>query len=256
MVGFKAGIRPIGPAIGWPLSLATGLLVSNVCGIFGRRMAVYVRQDTSMDGLGPAVNGAALTEAAAVKLPEGPTASLRKLRLHSDLFYLLENSTPDKDIPMLARGLTPNYYSHVFWDNDNWDFPVMLLLHPDRARSLVMFRYRTLAAAEERARKSSDWVTRRMKGFLKLPFNVRSETAENNTLYILAVSGGFLQDFLYGFSGLRFGNDGMVPTYPPLLSSSLKSITLRGIHVTNHIYDFKISREASGKAHLEKAPVS
>lgn len=28
----------------------------------------------------------------------------------------------------------------------------MLLLHPDRAKSLVMFRYRTLQAAETRAR--------------------------------------------------------------------------------------------------------
>jgi trehalose/maltose hydrolase-like predicted phosphorylase len=406
-------------------------------------------------------------------------AQLQKA-IHSDLFYLLENSTPDTDIPMLACGLTPNYYSHVFWDNDNWDFPVMLLLHPDRAKSLVMFRYRTLAAAEARARKegfkgamfpwesdpvtgaevtpyfvkqfavrevhvngdvaiaqwqyylatsdkewlrsygypvlrdvaefwksrvtfnrdknryeilhvtstdeayddvandtftnavaqkalriasqaaralglapdpewdrisnqmyipfseklnrhlvfdesiphdlktwgvsniamlalpsldlsmpeevrhndfsfaaeninklttdanqnglfvtmlpieaatlglprdSSEWVARSTGGFLKPPFNVRSETAENNTLYILAVSGGFLQDFVYGFSGLRFADEGLVPTYAPVLPASLKSITLRGIQVSNRTYDFQITQDASGKVHLRKVPV-
>ena len=49
-------------------------------------------------------------------------------------------------------GLSPNYWAHVFWDDDSWDLPALVLLHPERAKSLAMFRYRTLPAAEARAR--------------------------------------------------------------------------------------------------------
>ncbi len=73
--------------------------------------------------------------------------------VHSDLFYLLENSSDDGESPMTACGFTPNYLHHVFWDNDSWDFPVMLLMHPDRARSQIAFRYATLPEARERARQ-------------------------------------------------------------------------------------------------------
>ena len=73
--------------------------------------------------------------------------------VHSDLFYLLENSSDDGQSPMTACGFTPNYLHHVFWDNDSWDFPVMLMMHPQRARSQIAFRYTTLPAAQERARQ-------------------------------------------------------------------------------------------------------
>ncbi|MEI7037783.1 glycoside hydrolase family 65 protein [Fulvimonas yonginensis] len=72
--------------------------------------------------------------------------------VHSDLYYLLSNVTPGTAWPSGACGLTPGYAGHVFWDNDTWLFPALLLLHPERARSLVDFRSRTLPAAEARAR--------------------------------------------------------------------------------------------------------
>jgi trehalose/maltose hydrolase-like predicted phosphorylase len=50
-------------------------------------------------------------------------------------------------------GLTSaGYYGHVFWDADTWMFPALLLAHPDIARSMVMFRVRTLDAAKRNAR--------------------------------------------------------------------------------------------------------
>jgi trehalose/maltose hydrolase-like predicted phosphorylase len=71
--------------------------------------------------------------------------------VHSDLYYLLSNSTPDTAWPMGSCGLTPGYMGHVFWDSDSWIFPALLLLHPERAKSLVMFRAITLKQAEQRA---------------------------------------------------------------------------------------------------------
>src|ERR1700722_11290197 len=75
--------------------------------------------------------------------------------VHSDLYYLLATSTPDTHWPMGACGLTPGYTGHAFWDSDTWIFPALLLLHPERAKSLVMFRAHTLPAAQARAKVSS-----------------------------------------------------------------------------------------------------
>jgi trehalose/maltose hydrolase-like predicted phosphorylase len=71
--------------------------------------------------------------------------------VHSDLYYLLATSTPDTRWPMGACGLTPGYTGHAFWDSDTWIFPALLLLHPERAKSLAVFRAHTLPAAQARA---------------------------------------------------------------------------------------------------------
>jgi trehalose/maltose hydrolase-like predicted phosphorylase len=71
--------------------------------------------------------------------------------VHSDLYYLLANATPDTAWAMGACGLTTGYVGHIFWDSDSWIFPALVLLHPQRAKSLVMFRDRTLPAAQQRA---------------------------------------------------------------------------------------------------------
>jgi trehalose/maltose hydrolase-like predicted phosphorylase len=71
--------------------------------------------------------------------------------IHSDLFYLLENSTVDTAWPVGACGFSSHYFGHVFWDNDLWVFPSLLLLHPARAKSLIQFRQRSLPQALARA---------------------------------------------------------------------------------------------------------
>jgi SSS family transporter len=393
--------------------------------------------------------------------------------VHSDLFYLLQNSTDDGASPMTACGFSANYFHHVFWDNDSWDFPVLLLLHPERAKSQVAFRYLTLHAAAERAAKNgykgsmypwesdpfsgtdqtpyfahenaereihlngdiaiaqwqyylatgdvswlrqfgypvirataafwvsrvvyqrpSDryeilhvtspdeayndvnndsftnavaqrnlqiataaakvvgaspdpaweqiaskiyipfsaqeqrhldfdlsvphdkqtwmgsslaflayppldlamapairrndfsfalrslrelspdtnamllamisveaaelgdqdaadkWLQRQQAGFLKPPFNVRSETAKNNTTYILATSAGFLQNFLYGFSGLRITEAGLTPQYRPVMPRGWKSLVLRNVAFRGKRFDYVLQRDERGEVRL------
>ncbi|MDA3912582.1 MAG: glycoside hydrolase family 65 protein, partial [Oleiagrimonas sp.] len=76
-----------------------------------------------------------------------------QLAVHSDLYYLLSNTTTGTAWPMGACALTPNYAGHAFWDSDSWVFPALLLLHPERAKPIVMFRHRTMHPARERARE-------------------------------------------------------------------------------------------------------
>ena len=83
---------------------------------------------------------------------------------------------------------------------------------------------------------------------------MRSETPGNNHLYLLAVSGGFVQNFLYGFTGLRLADRGLTPVYPPLLPSQWKSVKIKGVKLDGVAYDYAISRDEAGKVQLEKKP--
>jgi len=84
------------------------------------------------------------------------------------------------------------------------------------------------------------WLLRQQDGFLKPPFNVRSETVLNNTTHILATSAGFLQNFLFGFSGLRITDAGFTQVYPPL---SWKQVTLRNLTFRGQRRDYVLSPE-------------
>jgi len=75
--------------------------------------------------------------------------------IHSMLFYLLGSATDRKDVSIPPMGLsTAGYYGHVFWDADTFMFPVLMALHPEMAKSLVMFRYQTLEAARRNANRN------------------------------------------------------------------------------------------------------
>jgi protein-glucosylgalactosylhydroxylysine glucosidase len=96
--------------------------------------------------------------------------------VRSDLYYLLSNSTVGTSWPMGACALTPNYAGHAFWDSDSWVFPALLLLHPERAKPIVMFRHRTMQPARERARQYG------VKGTM-YPWESDPETGVDHTPY-------------------------------------------------------------------------
>src|SRR5271165_104604 len=102
--------------------------------------------------------------------------------VHSDLYYLLATSTADTHWPMGACGLTPGYTGHAFWDSDSWIFPALLLLHPERAKSLAMFRAHTLPAAQARAMVSG------FKG-AKYPWEADPENGTEQTPHFAYVLG-------------------------------------------------------------------
>jgi len=75
--------------------------------------------------------------------------------IHSMIFYLLCSLREGTDFSIPPMGLSsPGYYGHLFWDADTWMFPALLLMHPDLAKSMVLFRYRTLEAAQANARRN------------------------------------------------------------------------------------------------------
>ncbi|XP_044538028.1 protein-glucosylgalactosylhydroxylysine glucosidase [Gracilinanus agilis] len=95
----------------------------------------------------------ALWEAWAADL-EGPLALRQALR--GCLYYTL-SALPPPGCREPFHGLSPGglsngargqcYWGHVFWDQDIWMFPSILLLEPSAARSILEYRIRTLAGA-------------------------------------------------------------------------------------------------------------
>jgi len=107
------------------------------------------------------------------------------------------------------------------------------------------------AAANGNAAEAARWIARNAADdMFKPPFNVRPETATNNTGYFLTGSGGFVQGLLYGLTGLRIEPNGLLETYPPMLPPTWKSMTLKDITFRGKHYDITIDRDASGKTRL------
>jgi hypothetical protein len=87
-------------------------------------------------------------------------------------------------------------------------------------------------------------------GTLKPPFNVRTETAFNNVGYFLTGSGGYVQSLLYGLSGLRIREAGLVQAYAPVLPPGWGSLTLHNLQFRGQRVDIHIARDASGAVRL------
>ncbi len=72
---------------------------------------------------------------------------------------------------------------------------------------------------------------------LKGPFLMLSETPTNDAVNFVTGAGGFLQQVIFGWTGLRLGERGLEPTFPPLLPSSVTRLVLCGISVRGKRYD-------------------
>jgi Glycosyl hydrolase family 65 central catalytic domain/Glycosyl hydrolase family 65, N-terminal domain/Glycosyl hydrolase family 65, C-terminal domain len=110
------------------------------------------------------------------------------------------------------------------------------------------------AAAIGNAADAAGWFASNFTGgTLKGPFNVRTETAGNNVGYFLTGSGGYLQSLLYGFTGLRIREAGLVEAYPPVLPPGWNSLTLRNLTFRGQRLDIRVARDTGGVARLTRA---
>jgi trehalose/maltose hydrolase-like predicted phosphorylase len=87
---------------------------------------------------------------------------------------------------------------------------------------------------------------------LKGPFLMLSETPTNNAVNFVTGAGGFLQQVIYGWTGLRLGERGLEPAFPPVLPSSVKRLVLRNIQVRGKRYDVIV--DPSGRRMVPSQP--
>jgi trehalose/maltose hydrolase-like predicted phosphorylase len=136
---------------------------------------------------------------------------------------------------------------------NDFDFQLHeLQVHGDDPNEMMMVMLAVGAAELGDAHAAKAWIERNLVGFLKPPFNVRTETVANNAGYLLATSAGFVQSFVYGLSGLRINERGLDAAYAPVLPPGWRSVTLRGVHFRGQREDIRIDRDAAGKARLTR----
>jgi trehalose/maltose hydrolase-like predicted phosphorylase len=73
--------------------------------------------------------------------------------------------------------------------------------------------------------------------WLKGPFLMLSETPTNDAVNFLTGAGSFLQQVIYGYTGLRLGQSGLEPAFPPVLPSRIARLTLRNVFSRGKRYD-------------------
>jgi trehalose/maltose hydrolase-like predicted phosphorylase len=87
-----------------------------------------------------------------------------------------------------------------------------------------------------------------MRSYAKPPFYVMSETPANNRFIFLTAEGAFLQQVIFGFTGLRFSSEGLSPKYPPLIPPAWQRLELRGVNVKGRKRTIRVE---SGKLGIE-----
>lgn len=81
--------------------------------------------------------------------------------LRGSLYYLFSVLPPPGTRGYISHGLSPGglsngsqeecYWGHIFWDQDLWMFPNILMFHPEAARAILEYRVRTLGGALKNA---------------------------------------------------------------------------------------------------------
>ena len=139
--------------------------------IFLWRLAAVVRSDRRQDNPGPTARAALavaqgrgwqaiLTAHQAAWADRWDTADIRidgdPIAQHALRFagyHLISAANPqDEYVSIGARALTgDSYLGHVFWDTEIYALPFYVAAWPDAARTLLMYRYRTITGARAKA---------------------------------------------------------------------------------------------------------
>jgi trehalose/maltose hydrolase-like predicted phosphorylase len=88
------------------------------------------------------------------------------------------------------------------------------------------------------------------RSWIQGPFLMLSETPDKkDAVDFLTGAGGFLQQVIYGWTGLRVGEKGLEPAFPPLLPSRIKRLTLQNLYSRGKRYDVVV--DSTGRRIVE-----
>lgn len=133
-------------------------------------------------------------------------------------------------------------------------------IRPDTARSVGRVSMGILprvAAADEAGRGAAAAAWAKLfetGGTLQGPYDVCTETAANEVGPFLTGSGSYLQSLIFGLTGLRLREAGLVQAYSPALPPGWRSLTLRGVTFRGRLMTIRITRDPTGAVRLSGLP--
>jgi hypothetical protein len=86
---------------------------------------------------------------------------------------------------------------------------------------------------------------------LRGPFHMLSETPRNDAVNFVTGAGGFLQQVIFGYTGLRIGDGGLEPAFEPLLPSKVTRLVLRNVYCRGRRYDVVV--DSTGRRIIPRA---
>ncbi len=78
------------------------------------------------------------------------------------------------------------------------------------------------------------------KPYLRSPFNALAETPDNDAINFLTGAGGFLQQVIFGWTGLRLTENGLIQKFKPMLPRNVKKLILKNFKFRNKKYDIHL----------------
>src|SRR5207247_875728 len=80
---------------------------------------------------------------------------------------------------------------------------------------------------------------------LRPPFYALAETPTNQAVHFLTGAGGFLQQIVFGWSGLRLGDEGLRQAFRPMLPARHTRLLLRNVASRGRRYDVVVERDSA-----------
>ncbi len=86
---------------------------------------------------------------------------------------------------------------------------------------------------------------------LRPPFNAITETPDNMNYNFLTGAGGFLQQVIFGYTGLRITDDGLKGLYKPVLPEGVTQLELKNFKYRGITYNFIVQNGKLEKIRLK-----
>ncbi|PYO74360.1 MAG: hypothetical protein DMD67_13660, partial [Gemmatimonadetes bacterium] len=83
------------------------------------------------------------------------------------------------------------------------------------------------------------------EGHVRPPFYALAETPRNDAVNFLTGAGGFLQQVIYGYTGLRLTDAGLRSVFRPVLPSRITKLVLRHVSVRGKTYDIMVEGDSA-----------
>ncbi len=98
-----------------------------------------------------------------------------------------------------------------------------------------------------------DYMISSVDPFLAAPFNQFYETRNGGAFNFTTGQGGYLQEFLYGFTGLRWGTDSI--TIDPFLPTELPGVDITGLKWQGRTFDLSVGQQTTTLTLRSGAPL-
>jgi trehalose/maltose hydrolase-like predicted phosphorylase len=103
--------------------------------------------------------------------------------------------------------------------------------------------YSIVASELQRPELASDLLNHMLHSYVQPPFYAMSETPNNNRFVFLTAEGAFLQQILFGFTGLRLSDKGLVQEFRPRLPPTWKRLEIRNIQVRGKVFNVRVGKD-------------